>query len=422
MGKIKVLVPSYLKEFDCIGRICEDSCCKEWDIPIDKSTYQKYKRLKNDKYKPILDSNIELNKERDNLYNYAKVKLKKSGRCPFFGKNRLCNIYTKLSYNYMPTMCKIYPRRINKIDDKFEMSLCLSCPQAAKNVLLSKDIMKFEYIELEFEEYMKLADKSFYTEKEELKKEEYRYFWDIRISSIAILQNRRFGIVERLMLLGMLYKRIEKCIKDKKYSNIPKKISEFMSDIDDYNNDMFPDITKNNEAQASISKIMFNERCIYKKNLSKKTVSFINGADLSFKNLVENEVLLDDFATLKYEIYMLHGVTPFIKENPHIFENYLVNCYFSYCMPFINNFENIWDALVYLCMQYLMVKIFMMGCYFNKDVIYDENKINEKDMVDIIYSIERDLKHKEYYNQFMLKAAEKLELNTLGGLYILIHH
>ena len=30
--------------FECIGSECEDHCCRDWSITIDKDTYDKYKK------------------------------------------------------------------------------------------------------------------------------------------------------------------------------------------------------------------------------------------------------------------------------------------------------------------------------------------------------------------------------------------
>ncbi|WXR62260.1 hypothetical protein WG909_03245 [Peptostreptococcaceae bacterium AGR-M142] len=35
-----VLVPTYFKDFRCIGASCEDTCCKGWDVFVDKNAYK----------------------------------------------------------------------------------------------------------------------------------------------------------------------------------------------------------------------------------------------------------------------------------------------------------------------------------------------------------------------------------------------
>lgn len=65
MSKLKALVPEYLKDFTCIGSTCEETCCKNWKITVDKETYKKYKRLKNNDFHPLKDNKVIKNK---NLY------------------------------------------------------------------------------------------------------------------------------------------------------------------------------------------------------------------------------------------------------------------------------------------------------------------------------------------------------------------
>ena len=33
---------SYYKEFHCIGGICEDSCCENWEIDLDDASLKLY--------------------------------------------------------------------------------------------------------------------------------------------------------------------------------------------------------------------------------------------------------------------------------------------------------------------------------------------------------------------------------------------
>ena len=41
----KILVPDYISSFACIGSECEDTCCAGWQVPVDKVTYQKYRKV-----------------------------------------------------------------------------------------------------------------------------------------------------------------------------------------------------------------------------------------------------------------------------------------------------------------------------------------------------------------------------------------
>lgn len=42
MKNITVVEPPIASAFKCIGSECRDHCCKGWDIPLDKSTVNRY--------------------------------------------------------------------------------------------------------------------------------------------------------------------------------------------------------------------------------------------------------------------------------------------------------------------------------------------------------------------------------------------
>ena len=50
------IYPSFYHEFKCIANLCEDSCCKDWDIDIDSDTEEFYKTVQG----PLGDKRIIL--------------------------------------------------------------------------------------------------------------------------------------------------------------------------------------------------------------------------------------------------------------------------------------------------------------------------------------------------------------------------
>ena len=89
MGSYKVLKPSYYKSFKCVGSECEDTCCKGWDIHVDKKIYDVYKSSKNTPIANVLENNVHINKERKLDFEYGVIELV-DGICPFFSEDRLC--------------------------------------------------------------------------------------------------------------------------------------------------------------------------------------------------------------------------------------------------------------------------------------------------------------------------------------------
>ena len=133
------LQPSYAGLFRCIGPHCEDTCCGDWDIPVDKITYQEYRRFPAEKLGSLVANFLSecADKGNDNLYGY--IRRKQDGSCPFLGADRLCEIQKEYGPSLLTSTCSIYPRSLSVVSGRLEGSLSLSCPEAARDILLHED-------------------------------------------------------------------------------------------------------------------------------------------------------------------------------------------------------------------------------------------------------------------------------------------
>lgn len=43
---MKLVKPSYYKEFKCIAGACTDTCCAGWEVDVDPKSYKYYKSVK----------------------------------------------------------------------------------------------------------------------------------------------------------------------------------------------------------------------------------------------------------------------------------------------------------------------------------------------------------------------------------------
>lgn len=413
MKKITVLAPEYFKNFQCTGSICEDTCCKHWNITVDKNTYKKYKKLKKNTFHPLQNKQIILNKNKTGPYDYALIKLDEQNQCPFLDEHQLCTIYKHLDEAYMPLTCKMYPRNINYINEDIEISLTLSCPEAARQALLAPTPMTFEHIEIEYREYMDLSNNLLLTEGSFLLKEEYREFWNIRIAAISILQNKRFDIVSRLMLLGLLYNRIQTCIDHQTYEHIQQEISKFVNEtIPIMNVDVFSTLEKNITRQITFTQRLLDEDGIGRR-FREKFLRYLNAASAVLEYTQEEPS--DENDHTNYRHLLQKSVIPFLESETctNIIENYLVNEYFRELMPF-GKYEMIKDSLIMLCFSYSMIKTFLVG------QVFMGNSLTTDILVEIIYLVSRDLTHNSSYREFVLQNLKNAEMSTLGGLYTII--
>ncbi len=116
--------PSYYKNFLCSADKCPDSCCKSWEIVIDDETYSRYLELKG-AFGEKIRSFITTDKEGDRCF------MLQNNRCPFLNENNLCDIHILLGEELTSEVCRLHPRFIEEYDGFTEISLSLSCPEAA---------------------------------------------------------------------------------------------------------------------------------------------------------------------------------------------------------------------------------------------------------------------------------------------------
>jgi lysine-N-methylase len=119
--------------FRCIGADCEDTCCVDWGVSIDRNTYEKYQVCSDPHMQPLLHQLVTINPTKGNDEDFARIALIEN-RCPFLAEG-LCSIQQKLGESYLSNTCSSYPRLVVIVDGTAEKSLHLSCPEAARLVL-----------------------------------------------------------------------------------------------------------------------------------------------------------------------------------------------------------------------------------------------------------------------------------------------
>ena len=121
--------PNYYKEFSCIAGSCPDTCCAGWQIVIDNKTLKKYQHFKGP-FHNRLHNDIDWKEHVFRQYNR---------RCAFLNEENLCDIYTEAGPKMLCDTCRNYPRHIEGFEGLREISLSLSCPEAARILLSQKE-------------------------------------------------------------------------------------------------------------------------------------------------------------------------------------------------------------------------------------------------------------------------------------------
>lgn len=400
---IRKKYPKYLKEFKCIGGECEDSCCIGWDIDIDKITFRQYYKVKDQEMKKMFQKNVHNNEYcQAPDVDYGKVKLKKDKRCPFLDECNYCIIQSKLGEEYLSNVCTSFPRILNKIDGYYEMSLDVSCPEAARILLLKEEGIEFEENEETLGKH--IISSEIDTKSKEFKNLPIKYFKEIRDLSIKIIKNRNFDLNRRLYILGEFINELEEELKYN-YENVLKFIKEYdiNSVKDPYEKDDF----------SYLLQVDF-----FKKTM--KYLNILNEVDsLSFKDYTK-EVMdgfnFEDDNISKYANVYIEAFEEYSKEymieNSFIFENYLVNFIYNYMFPFSEN-QSVFDGYIMLLMRYSFIRFYLVGKY-----IVNKNDSKEE-IVRFIQVFSKSIGHHRNYLVNLLKYIKEKEFNNIE--FVKIH-
>ena len=407
--KREVLIPEYLEKFSCIGSFCEDTCCAGWRVDLDKKTYLKYKNNKDMELEPIFSEYLRRfhNKKTDS--SYGKIVMKKNGECPFLDDDKLCKIQFIKGLDFLSNTCALYPRTTNKVDGKLERSATVSCPEIARLLLFNENGVTFKQIEEDTKNRVKV-NREFDTEGHLFFNKPERYFWEIRMFSLNLLQNRKYALSERLTLLGIVYKKIENFQQEKRTHEIPKMLETMEALIDE--GSLYEDLKRvpvNIEIQMRLTKEMADEKF----NQGIKSSRYLECFKETLMGLNYVKGYNFDNVTKKYSKNYQEFYKPYIEEKEYILENYLVNEYFRNMMPF-GSYKSIWDSYIFLCVMYSMIKLHMIG------VSGAHKQLNDEIVLKIIQSFSKVVMHNNMYIQKIIELIKTSGFDSLAYMAILI--
>jgi len=403
-----LLVPQYMRKFKCTGPECEDSCCIGWRVSIDQKTYKKYKRSHQPELSVLFTKNITRNRSNPSKGNYAKIKLKSDGNCPFLTEQHLCSIQLKLGEKYLSNTCCTYPRITNEVNGIIEKSATMSCPEAARLALLNPEIMEFDEID-ELVTTRNIVKGCLNTHALTAASKPQRYFWELRIFTISTLQNRAYTLEDRLVLLGMFYQKLQDYIEKKQIKDIPQLIAGYTNIIYDGSlKDSLINIPAQNTIQMELLKEMAEERFtsgISSKRYLECFTELLHGIEYTSKLNIE------EIGRRYQEVYESY-YSPFMAQHGYILENYLVNHVFKNLFPFDQ--RTVFDSYVMLIVHYALIKLHLIGMSgFHQNLTQDL-------VIKLIQSFAKTVEHNPVYVRKILDLLKQNGYNTLVWMALLI--
>jgi lysine-N-methylase len=398
-----------MHSFRCIGSNCEDCCCIGWQVNIDHSTYKKYQRVREEELRPDLDKYVGRIRSQASEINYAKFRLNDDPRCPFLNEGRLCRIQLKLGESYLSDVCRTYPRINNMVNDALERSAEMSCPETARLALLNPEPMEFDEID-EVMEIRYMITKQLHTHKSAAANRPERYFVELRAFTIQVLQYRLLSLTERLIILGMFYRKALELIEDAGADEIPRLIASYTNLIESGTlQEELAVIPVQVALQMELLKELTDERIFRGVNNPRYLEcfnEFLYGLQFTAEATVEEVAGRYQEAETKY-------YRPFMDQRQYILENYLVNHVFKNLFPFSSE-QNIFDNYVMLVVHYALIKMHLIGLAAFYQGLSDELVIK------LIQSFAKIVEHNKQYLKQIFDLLKQNDYTTMAYMAILI--
>lgn len=196
---MRYLKPHFYDSFVCTGGSCPDTCCAGWQIMIDENSLDRYGNEPGE-FGKILRNSIDW--EEECFYQNDQ-------RCAFLNNENLCDIYRVLGADALCDTCRLYPRHTEEYEGLRELSLSLSCPEAAKIILSCKEPIRFLEEETDEEDDFEEFDFMMFSRLE-----------DTRDVLFDILQDRSLSLTLRMAVAEQLVEQFQICMEEQREFDI----------------------------------------------------------------------------------------------------------------------------------------------------------------------------------------------------------
>ena len=379
----------YAARFRCIGSACEDTCCQGWTVPIDQATFEKYRGLPATSLRAQIDACAVATPETAKPALFAKIQMDAANQCPLLTADRLCGIQVELGAGFLSHTCATYPRIVHSIAGFEETALALSCPEAARLVLLSPGLTTSDGPEPLSEEGR------------------LRWFWPIRRVVLALVRNRAYPLWQRLFLLDLLCRRLDSIAAGELQRSVPDFLGDFTATVaTGALRPAMETLPFDREAQLDVVLRMAG-MMLHRSNVRPRfvecaqafTAGIGNGPGATMQTLMAQTALAHD----RY-------YAPFFDRHPQILENYLVNTIRRRRFPF--GTESAKPATMaresaLLTALFALTKGFLIGVAgFHRESFSAAH---------VVHTVQATGKHFEHHTEFIDRAYELLIESRMDG-------
>ena len=406
--EVKINRPSYAANFECIGPHCEDTCCVGWDIPLDRETYQRYLQFPPEPLGKTVQQYVQIETASSSERMYAYIK-RTEDRCAFLDADQLCGVQKNYGGDLLSATCSIYPRVLNEVDDVFEGSLMMSCPEAARKILLVPGSTQVAG-DLAGANFRKDILYGLSGTEKQNKYKPAPWYREIRDWAIAMIEDRTRPLWQRLLMIGSLCARLSAIENEQQAQVVPGLLEDYRKTLGTtWGVEEMNRLTGPPEARVRLI-TRLTELVIWELDCRER----FRWTYSDFKEGIQNDVSQFLEADTKY-------FQPFFDKYPFILENFLINYIYKNLFPFgrVGSFgfveRSIFEEFLVMAIQFGWIEGLLVGVAGK----YKEG-FGADQVIKAIQSISREVEHAQPVLTAMLDLLKNYQMDSLHGMAILL--
>ncbi len=399
-------------------------------MPVDLVTYEKYQELPPSPLRALMDEAVErkpqgaamaAGAEPAHAGEFAQIRMDGQNQCPLLTSDRLCRIHAELGEGLLSDACSTYPRITHSSSGLKETALALSCPEAARLVLLTPDLLGSKLVGTRGSAMKNKAGET--VSRDSADKRESPLppdFWQIRAVVGSLVLNRLCPVWQRLFLLDILCRRLDSIAR----GELKRSTAEFLVDFEatvasGALRAAMDTLPLDREAQldvvlrlAGLLLHRSNVRPRFAECIQAFTAGIGNGPGATIESL-----------TAQYTVAHDSSYEPFFRRHPHIVENYLINTMVRCRFPFGRDGmkagaqPQMARESALLTAQFALVKGLLIGVAGFHGPAFSA--------AHVVHTVQSAAKHFEHHPEFLNMAHGLLvesQMNGARGLAILLRN
>jgi lysine-N-methylase len=313
--------------------------------------------------------------------------------------------------SFLSHTCKVYPRVVNTVDGAQDKSLSLSCPEAARLVLLDPELLTKGMTEAEGEASAESGTQSdLLASGGAARFRPLAHFWPIRASVISLLRERTYPLWQRLFLLGILCRRLDAIAR----GELTRPVRDFLFDFERAvaSGSLLPameTLPVDRAAQLDVV-LRLAGMLLHRSNVRPRFVECIQAFTSGIGNGPQAtlESLTAHYAEAHDRFY-----APFVARHPYILENYLVNTIFRTHFPFgrsggrPNEAPDMTREFAQLTAQFALTKGLLIGVAGHHRMAFAG--------AHVVHTMQAASKHFEHHPEFLAQAHNLLVESRMEG-------